>query len=159
MAACGWSSFIAGLRLQGYRWAVVLVLSVAGAAGCAVGPDFVRPAPPAVNQYTQGPEPTQTVSVAGQAQHFVYGETIAREWWQEFQAPVLQELIQTALAQNPTLAAAEARLRQSQALLRAGYGVFFPQASASLDVTRQKFSPVQFGTAGAGKPSASTPPR
>lgn len=151
MAACGWSSLIAGFRLQGYRWAVVLVLSVAGASGCAVGPDFVRPAPPAVSQYTQEPEPTQTVSAAGQAQHFVYGETIAREWWQEFQAPVLQELIQKALAQNPTLAAAEARLRQSQALLRAGYGVFFPQASASLDVTRQKFSPVQFGTVGAGK--------
>ena len=31
-------------------------------AGCAVGPDFVRPQPPAATQFTQGQEPTATVS-------------------------------------------------------------------------------------------------
>ncbi len=132
------------------RQAAWLGLLLAGLAGCAVGPDFVRPTAPDVAQYTQGQEPSQTVSADGQVQHFAYGETIAREWWQEFQVPVLHELIQAALVQNPTLAGADARLRQSEALLRAGYGVFFPQAAASLDVVRQKFSPVQFGTVGSG---------
>lgn len=151
MAAWGWFSVIDGLQPRNFWWTVALILFVAGASGCAVGPDFVRPALPEVIQYTQGPEPTQTVSAAGQAQHFAYGEAVAQEWWQEFQAPVLQELIQKALTQNPTLAAAEARLRQSQALLRAGYGVFFPQAGASFDALRQKFSPAQFDAAGTGQ--------
>ncbi len=140
-----------GRRPRRRSWPTAcLALMLAGLAGCAVGPDFVRPTPPDVAQYTQGQEPDQTISAAGQAQQFAYGETIAQDWWQEFQAPALHELIQTALNRNPTLAAAEARLRQSQALLRAGYGVFFPQASASLDVVRQKFSPVQFGGTSTG---------
>ncbi len=133
----------------GIRPLVWLGLMLAGLAGCAVGPNFVRPAPPEVAHYTQGEEPRQTTAV-GEVQQFAYGETIAAAWWQEFQAPALQELIHTALARNPTLAAADARLRQSEALLRAGYGVFFPQGTASLDVVRQKFSPVQFGATSTG---------
>ena len=53
--------------------------------GCAVGPDFVRPQPPAATQYTQGKEPTATVSADGQAQHFDSGAKIAADWWQLFQ--------------------------------------------------------------------------
>ena len=114
-------------------------------AGCAVGPNFNRPLPPPVNQYTQDPEPTQTVAAAGKAQQFDYGDSIAADWWQVFNSPGINEIIKEAVAQNRNLAAAEARLRQSQELLRAGYGVFFPQANASLAIFREKFSPVQFG--------------
>ncbi len=114
--------------------------------GCAVGPDFVRPQPPAVTQYTQGQEPTQTIAADGQTQQFDYGHDIAAEWWQVFKSPQLGEIVQEAVAQNPNLAAAEARLRQSQELLRAGYGVFYPQANFSFAMAREKFSPVQFGS-------------
>ncbi len=110
-----------------------------------MGPNFNRPLPPPVNQYTQDPEPTQTIAAAGQAQQFDYGDTIAADWWQVFNSPGINEIIKEAVAQNRNLAAAEARLRQSQELLRAGYGVFFPQANASLAIFREKFSPVQFG--------------
>ncbi len=41
--------------------------------------------------------------------------------------------------------AAQARLRQSRELLRAGYGVFFPQIDGSFDFTRQKFTASRFG--------------
>jgi NodT family efflux transporter outer membrane factor (OMF) lipoprotein len=113
--------------------------------GCAVGPNFTRPQPPTVSQYTQDPEPTQTIAADGKAQQFDYGNAIAADWWQVFNSPQINEIIQEAVNQNRNLAAAEARLRQSQALLMAGYGVFFPQANASLAIFRQKFSPVQFG--------------
>jgi NodT family efflux transporter outer membrane factor (OMF) lipoprotein len=114
-------------------------------AGCAVGPNFNRPLPPGVDQYTQGQDPLQTIAADGQAQQFEYGETIAGDWWQVFQSPQLNNIVKEAVAQNRNLVAAEARLRQSQALLRAGYGVFFPQETASFGLVRQKFSPVQFG--------------
>jgi NodT family efflux transporter outer membrane factor (OMF) lipoprotein len=124
---------------------VLITLFVLLLSGCAVGPDYVRPQPPAVTQYTQGQEPIQTIAAAGQAQQFDYGEAIAADWWQVFNSPQLNEVIKEAVAQNRNLAAAEARLRQSQDLLRAGYGVFFPQETASFGAVRQKFSPVQFG--------------
>jgi NodT family efflux transporter outer membrane factor (OMF) lipoprotein len=119
--------------------------------GCAVGPNFNRPLPPPVNQYTQDPEPTQTVAAAGRAQQFDYGDSIAADWWQVFNSPSLTDIIKDAVNQNRNLAAAEARLRQSEELLRAGYGVFFPQETASFGLVRQKFSPVQFGLGTPGK--------
>jgi NodT family efflux transporter outer membrane factor (OMF) lipoprotein len=54
-------------------------------------------------------------------------------------------LVKEAVSQNQSLQAAQAALRQSQENLKAGYGVFFPQADASFDATRQKFSPSRFG--------------
>ena len=120
-------------------------------SSCAVGPNFRRPLPPPVGQYTQDPEPAQTVAAAGQAQQFDYGDTIAADWWQVFSSVGINEIIREAVAQNRNLAAAEARLRQSRELLYAGYGVFFPQANASLAVMREKFSPVQFGIGTPGK--------
>ena len=114
--------------------------------GCAVGPDFVRPDPPAAAQYTQGQEPTRTVSADGQAQQFEKATKIAADWWHLFKSPKLTRVIKEAVAQNANLQSAQARLRQSQELLRAGYGAFFPQVNASFGATRQKFSPAQFGS-------------
>jgi len=115
-------------------------------ASCAVGPDFERPKPPAVTQYTQGKEPTETVTAAGQSQRFETGAKIAADWWQLFQSPKLDAVIKEATNQNPSLQSAQARLRQSQDNLRAGYGVFFPQASGGFAYTREKFTPSQFGS-------------
>jgi len=50
-----------------------------------------------------------------------------------------------SVANNPTLQAAQASLRQSEDNLRAGYGIFFPQLSAGFQPTRQQFSPARFG--------------
>ena len=60
-------------------------------AGCAVGPDFVRPQPPAATQLTQGQEPTVTVAADGKAQHFERGAKIAADWWRLFQSPQLDK--------------------------------------------------------------------
>jgi NodT family efflux transporter outer membrane factor (OMF) lipoprotein len=124
-------------------WGLLLALLL---GGCAVGPDYVRPRPPEVSQYTMGPEPAQTSAADGQDQQFNYGDTIAADWWQVFKAAPLADLVKEAVAQNPNLKAAEARLRQSEQLLRAGYGTFFPQANINFTLLREKFSPVQFGS-------------
>jgi NodT family efflux transporter outer membrane factor (OMF) lipoprotein len=114
-----------------------------------VGPDFVRPEALAATQYTQGQEPAQTVTAAGQAQRFDHGAKIAAEWWRLFQSPKLDTVIKEAVAENLNLKSAEARLRQSQENLRAGYGVFFPQVSGSFGSLRQRFTSAQFGVANA----------
>lgn len=118
-------------------------------AGCAVGPDFVRPEPPKVDRYTQDEEPTSTEATAGIAQRFEHGAEIARDWWHLFQSPKLDALIKEAVNQSPTLQSAQARLRQSREILLAGYGAFLPQISGSYSTTRQRFTSAQFGVANA----------
>ncbi len=115
------------------------------AAGCAVGPDFVRPEPPAIGRYTRDAGPAGTVAADGQAQRFEPGGGLAADWWRLFNSPELDNLVAEAVANNPGLQAAQANLRQSQELLRAGYGVFYPQVDGSFDAARQKFSPARFG--------------
>ena len=88
----------------------------ASIAGCAAGPDFEPPAPPTTTQYTTTPVPNQTESAAvrfGEAQRIVSGGPVEAEWWRSLGSPRLDALIETALAANPTLAAARATLRQA----------------------------------------------
>ncbi len=114
-------------------------------AGCAVGPDFVRPAAPTTQRYDSGEQPASTIATVGGAQRFEYRVEVASDWWKLFGCPKLDGLILQATANSPTLQSAEAALKQSEDNLRAGYGIFFPQLSASFQPTRQQFSPVRFG--------------
>jgi outer membrane protein TolC len=143
-----WKALIVDSGAKAKIWGVrgmygALLLSL---AGCAVGPDFVRPTPPPVDHYPQGAEPTATIPADGQTQHFVKGATVLADWWRLFNSAKLDAVINDAITGNPTLQAAQASLRQSQDNLRAGYGVFYPQLDASFDVTRQKYSPARIGS-------------
>ena len=55
---------------------------------------------------------------------------LSADWWRLFKSAPLDAVVRQAIANNPTLQAAEASLRQSQDNLRAGYGVFFPRIDA-----------------------------
>ncbi|HUK02362.1 MAG TPA: efflux transporter outer membrane subunit [Steroidobacteraceae bacterium] len=115
-------------------------------AGCAVGPNFVRPEPPAVTHYASGADPTETATAHGAAQRFTAGAAVNADWWRLFDSAKLDAVIAEALAANPGLEAAQASLRQSESNLRAGYGIFYPQAEADAAATRQRFSPLKFGS-------------
>ncbi len=133
--------------------AALLTLSLTAAellAGCAVGPNFVRPESPKVKGYLAGATPAGTDAAEGQAQSFVMGKKLAADWWRLFRCPRLDALMTEALAKNPTVLAAQASLRQSQASLRAGYGVFFPQAAANLGASNQQWNPAAVGQSGSG---------
>jgi NodT family efflux transporter outer membrane factor (OMF) lipoprotein len=117
------------------------MLCAAFAWGCAVGPDFLRPDPPATERYTADKLPVQTASAtiaAGAAQRFAAAADIPGEWWALFHSPALDALIKEALAANPTITAAEAALRQARELRKAGEGAFFPLVQASFDASRNK---------------------
>ncbi|MHB8535653.1 MAG: efflux transporter outer membrane subunit [Sulfuricaulis sp.] len=122
---------------------LVLVPLVAALAGCAVGPDFKQPAVPPVQSYTRTALPAQTESTPGPAgteQRFAVGQEIPAQWWTLFHSEALDRLIRQALVDSPTLAAAQATLRQAQENLRAEAGVVSPRVDAGLSGERQRFS-------------------
>jgi NodT family efflux transporter outer membrane factor (OMF) lipoprotein len=110
-----------------------------------VGPNFERPKPPSIDRYTSGATPTATIPADGKAQHFEQGAKIVSDWWRLFNSPRLDAVVKEAIANNQNLQAAQAGLRQSQDILQAGYGVFYPQLNASLEASRQKSSPALTG--------------
>ena len=61
-------------------------------------------------------------------------------WWERFNIPALNQLIETALAGNPNLKAAAARLRQSQAMVDARAAELYPTVEANVGFSAQRFS-------------------
>jgi NodT family efflux transporter outer membrane factor (OMF) lipoprotein len=112
-------------------------------AGCAVGPDFLHPAPPPVGRYTKEPLAPRTSSTdapTGQAQHFVQGRDIPQEWWTLFRSKPLNSLIQTALNNNPNLQSAMATLRAANQAVYAQEGKFFPLVEGNFNPTYNRTS-------------------
>jgi NodT family efflux transporter outer membrane factor (OMF) lipoprotein len=114
-------------------------------AGCAVGPNFSKPAAPPDNHYVNGGDPTATTRADGTTQTFDQNAKLPADWWRLFNSPKVDAVVHEALSNNPGLQATQASLRQSQDLLRSGYGIFYPQADAEFDATRQRFSTLKFG--------------
>lgn len=121
--------------------AAVFVAPCGALGGCAVGPNFVRPAAPEGKALTSQPLPESTVVADGKAQRLAAGERVAADWWRLLSSPQLDAIVVEAIAKNPSLEAARATLRMSQDTLRAGYGVFFPRADVSAAATRERYNP------------------
>ena len=104
-----------------------------GLAACAAGPDFVRPRPPAVNRYLPGPDP-----VGNDAQRFVAGREVPADWWTAFGSAELDRLVATAFRANPTVAAAQASLRQARENLAAQRGAYLPTLGVAASGSRNR---------------------
>ncbi|MEO8741831.1 MAG: efflux transporter outer membrane subunit [Lysobacteraceae bacterium] len=109
--------------------------------GCAVGPDFTKPAPPHVSEYSTSPV-TATAETAnvngGQIQRFVSGGDIPSDWWTLFHSPQLNALIEEALKNNSDLKAAQAALASAQETTRAQRGAYFPTVTAGYSASREQ---------------------
>ena len=113
--------------------------------GCAVGPNYKRPAAPDVSDYTARPLSTAVTSTnvaGGEAQHFANGGDIAGDWWTLFHSKPLNELIELSLTNNPDLKAAQAALSMARENVLAQRGGYFPSVTGSFSATRQKQSEV-----------------
>ncbi|WP_425219193.1 efflux transporter outer membrane subunit [Ralstonia solanacearum] len=134
------------------RTSTLLMLSAAATAaaalgGCAVGPDFKAPAPPAASGYTAQPLPAATASApvpGGEAQRLAEANVPA-DWWHLFQSPALDVLVDEALRASPTVAQATARLRQAQAEAEAQFGEVLPSVDGTVSAVRQQVNPEAFG--------------
>ena len=107
-------------------------------AGCVVGPDFHRPAPPKVASFT--PLGALHPPASAGSQTIVQGMDIPARWWTVFHSAELDALVAQALANNPDTAAAEAALRQARELLYAQRGALLPNVALGAQALRTKTS-------------------
>lgn len=114
-------------------------------AGCAVGPDFEKPAAPGTDSYTEQPFPAQTASAdvkGGEAQRFMQDRDIPGQWWTLFHSQPLNDLIQQSFKANPDLTAAQAALREAWENVYAQQGAYSPSVDANFNPTRQQTAAV-----------------
>lgn len=96
---------------------------------CAVGPNYSKPevvTPPAYKE--AGDWVVATPSDAAPR----------GRWWEAFNDPVLNELMEQVDVSNQTLAAAEARYRQSRASVQAARSGLFPTVGGSAGASRSR---------------------
>lgn len=143
----------------GLRPNILMAAVLAGLlAGCATGPDFKSPGADmtqGVDRFTAQALPANTAvapGVGGDAQHFVSGQELSAQWWRMFQSPELNQYVQAALANNPSMAAAQAALRQAEENLNAQRGSLqYPSIAAQAGAQREHQN-----TASTGKPGGAT---
>ncbi len=125
------------------------LVSVGLVSACAVGPNFKAPQAPETSGFvTPGALPAATAATplaGGEAQRFVDGLDIPGQWWTLFKSPELNALIERALAHSPTLAAAQATLRNANETMAAERGSFLPSISGTYEGERSKSTGAQFG--------------
>ncbi|WP_079417215.1 efflux transporter outer membrane subunit [Thiomonas intermedia] len=133
----------------------VLWLSLCAAllGGCTtVGPDFQTPKAPAAAQYTRQGLPAQTASAPGPlggVQRFQTADRIAPDWWRAYGSSQLDGLVDAALHNSPSLAAAEATLRQAQQTYEAQAGsTLYPTVNAKLGASRNQANAASTGQSG-----------
>ncbi|HVT31571.1 MAG TPA: efflux transporter outer membrane subunit [Rhodanobacteraceae bacterium] len=114
---------------------IPICVLAAALGGCAAGPDFRAPQPPDVPSYTADAVPPSTASAqvpTGDAQQFLQGADVPEHWWTTFANPEIDRRVERALAHSPTIASAQAALRQAEENVSAARGGFFPNVDASV---------------------------
>jgi NodT family efflux transporter outer membrane factor (OMF) lipoprotein len=122
---------------------LVAILVLLITAGCAVGPNFKRPAAPNVPGYTPTPPTTTSSSPnvpGGEAQSFAQGRDIPGDWWTLFHSKALNDLIERSLKSNPDLKSAQAALVVARENVLAQRGAYYPSVTGSFSATRAKTS-------------------
>jgi len=122
-----------GTRHHG-RIALGLLGLLACAGGCAVGPDYERPAVDVPPAFRAAPPP------------FVPAEGVASfadlGWWEVYGDPQLRAYVSDALTNNWDLQIATARVLQAEATARVVRSRFFPSLAAGGDLAMSRVSQV-----------------
>jgi outer membrane protein, multidrug efflux system len=111
------------------RQLLAIALSAALLPGCAVGPNYHRPAPTVPNQYYAEKATSEAESLAD------------LPWWQVFDDPLLKSLIEEALKNGFDARIAAWRVEEARARYGIAQSAYFPQINYSVGGTRQKDSP------------------
>jgi multidrug efflux system outer membrane protein len=126
------------VRRRASAW---IIVATALFAGCAIGPDYKRPVvaePPTF----RGQETAEAVSFAD------------APWWEVFQDPILQGLIQEALHRNYDAAIAAARVQEARANVGVARSDYFPSLDYGVNAGRSKVGPGILGAPGGAVPNA-----
>jgi NodT family efflux transporter outer membrane factor (OMF) lipoprotein len=105
------------------RLAALAAASLAFAlAGCAIGPNYERPAA----MPSKAPTPTAYKEAEGWTQAEPSDAVSRQDWWKVFNDPVLNDLEAQVVVSNQNLAQLEAAYRQGRALLDQQRAALFP---------------------------------
>src|SRR2546427_1813079 len=118
------------------------IVAVAFLGGCAIGPDYKRP--------SVAEPPTFRGQATAEAASFADAP-----WWEAFQDPSLQALIQEALRRNYDVQIAAARVQEARANLSVARSDLYPSLDYDGGVSRSKISPGALGRPGGPSPRAS----
>jgi NodT family efflux transporter outer membrane factor (OMF) lipoprotein len=114
-------------------------------SGCAVGPNFTRPTPPAADRYTAPGPGDAWPDPKGTAQREVLGQQIEGSWWSLFRSEAIDSVVAQAVEHNRTLEASTATLRQARDLALASEGARYPQVGLTAGIGRQRYGQELFG--------------
>jgi NodT family efflux transporter outer membrane factor (OMF) lipoprotein len=129
------------MRLPARALSLIAALAGLPIAGCAVGPDFKKPAAPSVSAYTARPLSTTVSSPGvegGQAQRFATGADISGDWWTLFHSKSLDDLIGESIANNHDLKAAQAALTVARENKLAQRGAYYPKLAGNFSASRNQ---------------------
>ena len=118
--------FNSSLNASGVRSGAVALLLAVPLSACMVGPDYRRP--------------EVDVPVTWRLGATEAGEISNIAWWDQFQDPVLSDLVRTALANNKDLEIATANVDQAFAQYGIVRSAQFPQVNAGASATRERSS-------------------
>jgi NodT family efflux transporter outer membrane factor (OMF) lipoprotein len=115
-------------------------------AGCTVGPNYVRPSDPLQTKYVGST--SESVDHAAAAEHtpsVALGSTPPDDWWTLLGSEQLDRLVKLALANNQSLASAEARLRAARQRIGIARGAQLPQVDAVTSAQRTRIGATVLG--------------
>lgn len=118
------------------------LLPLLALAGCTVGPKFERPAAPGATAYLGTHEASGT---AAGAPGVALGEGPGLRWWEAFGSPELNALVDRAIANNASLAAANATLERARQEIAAVAGRGLPQVDANARIEHEQINLASFG--------------
>lgn len=133
-----------------------LILTSLLAAGCTVGPNYVRPADPSQTTYTApGSESASHDAASDRTQTVAFGKTLPDDWWTVLGSEQLDRLVKLALANNQSLASAQAHLQAARERISVARGAEFPQVDAATSAQRTRIGATVFGSQAKDFPSFS----
>ena len=126
----------------------VLVAVVLG-SGCASRVVYVRPADPTQTQYAQ-PSATVKASANGRGDASIpqvsFGKRAPDTWWTLLGSEQINRLVSLALANNQSVASAQAHLAAAREQIRAARGAWYPQIDMTTAAQRTRYGAPVLGS-------------
>ena len=133
-----------------------LVLTSLLAAGCAVGPDYVRPSDPSQRTYVGlGSDSAGHDAASDRTPTVALGKTPPDDWWTLLGSEQLDRLVKVALANNQSLASAQAHLQAARERIGVARGAQLPRVDAAASAQRTRIGATVLGPQAQAFPSFS----
>src|SRR5215472_12343329 len=110
--------------MKGAGRLIATALLVVGITACSVGPNYHPPAPEVPADWSEAPSKPASSNRA------------QVQWWQAFNDPELDSLVERAVRANLGVRLAEARVREARAWRRIAAAPLWPSLDASSSYTR-----------------------